>query len=249
MNISDPQSVVGKNVIGTHDEKIGKVEELYLDTGSNQPEWISVTTGLFGSHRSLVPLAEASDEGGDLRIPYSKDQVKEAPHYDPDQHLSEEEEADLFRHYGMSYAGEGAGAPTAPPSRPASPSTDEAMTRSEERLRVGKEQVETGRARLRKYIVTEDVQTTVPVSREEVRIEREPITEANRDAAVAGPDLSEEEHEVTLTEERPVVGKETVPVERVRLGKEQVTEEKQVSEQVRKEQIETDDQSGKQPRR
>jgi uncharacterized protein (TIGR02271 family) len=123
------------------------------------------------------------------------------------------------------------------------------MTRSEERLRVGKEQVETGRARLRKYIVTEDVQTTVPVSREEVRIEREPITEANRDAAVAGPDLSEEEHEVTLTEERPVVGKETVPVERVRLGKEQVTEEKQVSEQVRKEQIETDDQSGKQPRR
>jgi len=91
MNISDPQSVVGKNVIGTDDEKIGKVEELYLDTGSNQPEWISVTTGLFGSHRSLVPLAEASDEGGDLRIPYSKDQVKEAPHYDPDQHLSEEE--------------------------------------------------------------------------------------------------------------------------------------------------------------
>jgi uncharacterized protein (TIGR02271 family) len=248
MNISDPQSVVGKNVIGTDDEKIGKVEELYLDTGSNQPEWISVTTGLFGSHRSLVPLAEASDEGGDLRIPYSKDQVKEAPHYDPDQHLSEEEEADLFRHYGMSYAGQGA-APTDPPSRPASPSTDEAMTRSEERLRVGKEQVETGRARLRKYIVTEDVQTTVPVSREEVRIEREPITEANRDAAVAGPDLSEEEHEVTLTEERTVVGKETVPVERVRLGKEQVTEEKQVSEQVRKEQIETDDQSGKQSRR
>ena len=249
MNINDPQSVVGKNVIGTDGEKIGKVEELYLDSGSNQPEWISVTTGFFGSHRSLVPLAEASDEGGDLRVPYKKDQVKEAPHYDPDQHLSEEEEADLFRHYGMSYAGQGAAAPTDPPSRPASPSTDEAMTRSEERLRVGKEQVETGRARLRKYIVTEDVQTTVPVSREEVRIEREPITEANRDAAVSGPDLTEEEHEVTLTEERPVVGKETVPVERVRLGKEQVTEEKQVSEQVRKEQIETDDQSGKQPRR
>jgi uncharacterized protein (TIGR02271 family) len=127
--------------------------------------------------------------------------------------------------------------------------TDDAMTRSEERLRVGKERAETGRARLRKYIVTENVQTTVPVSREEVRIEREPITDANRDAAMSGPDLTEEEHEVTLTEERPVVGKETVPVERVRLGKEQITEEEQVSEQVRKEQIETEGDTGTQPPR
>jgi uncharacterized protein (TIGR02271 family) len=126
------------------------------------------------------------------------------------------------------------------------PTTDEAMTRSEERLRVGTERVQTGRARLRKYIVTEDVQTTVPVSREEVRIEREPITEANREAAMSGPELSEEEHEVTLTAERPVVGKETVPVERVRLGNEKITGEEQVSEQVRKEQIETDDQTGAQ---
>jgi uncharacterized protein (TIGR02271 family) len=117
------------------------------------------------------------------------------------------------------------------------------MTRSEERLHVGTERVETGRARLRKYIVTENVQTTVPVSREEIRVEREPITDANRDAATSGPDLSEEEHEVTLTAERPVIGKETVPVERVRLGKETTTEERQVTDQVRKEQIELDDQA------
>jgi uncharacterized protein (TIGR02271 family) len=91
--------------------------------------------------------------------------------------------------------------------------------------------------RLRKYVVTENVTTTVPVSHEEARVEREPITEENRDAALSGPDISEEEHEVTLSAERPVVEKEAVPVERVRLGTETVTEQREVSEQIRKEQI------------
>ena len=98
----------------------------------------------------------------------------------------------------------------------------------------------TGKAKLRKYIVTENVTQTVPVSHEEVRIEREPITEANRDQALAGKDLSEEEHEVVLTEERVVTSKETVPVERVKLGTETVTGEQQVDETIRKEQIDTD---------
>jgi uncharacterized protein (TIGR02271 family) len=112
------------------------------------------------------------------------------------------------------------------------------MTRSEEQLRVGTETVEGGRARLRKYVVTENVSTTVPVSHEEVRVEREPITGANRDAALSGDPISEEEHEVTLRAERPVVAKEAVPVERVRLATETVTEDAAVSETVRKEQIE-----------
>ena len=93
------------------------------------------------------------------------------------------------------------------------PTTDQAMTRSEEQLKVGTEQVETGRPRLRKHVVTEQQTVTVPVSREEVRVEREPITDANRDQAVAGPDISEEEHEVVLTEERPVVRKEQIETE------------------------------------
>jgi uncharacterized protein (TIGR02271 family) len=252
MSIGDPQSLVGKNVVGSDGEKIGKVEELYLDTDSQQPEWVSVTTGWFGTHRSLVPLAAASEDGGDLRIPYAKAQVQEAPHYDPGKELSEEQEADLFRHYGTAGAGRSSGMAEPDPAGRSDiqghdvsgPTTDQAMTRSEERMHVGTERVETGRARLRKYIVTENVQTTVPVSREEVRVEREPITDANRGQAMSGPELSEEEHEVTLTAERPVVGKETVPVERVRLGKETMTEERQVSDQVRKEEIEIDDQTG-----
>ena len=103
MNFSDPQSIAGKDVVGADGEKIGKVEELYLDTQTEQPEWISVSTGFFGSHVSLVPTAEASQEDGGIRVPYSKDQVKSAPHYDPGRELSEEEEADVFRHYGLSY--------------------------------------------------------------------------------------------------------------------------------------------------
>ena len=120
------------------------------------------------------------------------------------------------------------------------PTTDNAMTRSEEQLHVGTENVETGKARLRKYVVTENVTRTVPVSHEEVRIEREPITDANVGDAVAGGDLTEEEHEVTLSAEQVVVNKETVPVERVRLDTDTVTEDQTVSEEVRKEQIDTD---------
>ena len=120
------------------------------------------------------------------------------------------------------------------------PNTDEAMTRSEERLDVGTTTRETGKARLRKYVVTEEQTVTVPVTHEEVRVEREPITDANVGDATAGAEISEEEHEVTLHEEQVVVNKEAVPVERVKLGTETVTEEQQVTEEVRKEQIETD---------
>jgi len=118
------------------------------------------------------------------------------------------------------------------------PTTDDAMTRSEEQLHVGTRQRETGRARLRKYVVTENVTQTVPVSHEEVRVEREPITDANRGDAYEGPAISEEEHEVVLQGQEVVVDKDAVPVERVRLDKETVTEQQTVSEEVRKEKIE-----------
>jgi uncharacterized protein (TIGR02271 family) len=120
------------------------------------------------------------------------------------------------------------------------PTTDDAMTRSEERLNVGTRSEEVGRARLRKYVVTENVTESVPVSREEVRLEREPITDANVGSALDGPAISEEEHEVVLHAETPVVEKEAVPVERVRLDTTTVTEQEQVSEGLRKEEIELD---------
>jgi uncharacterized protein (TIGR02271 family) len=114
------------------------------------------------------------------------------------------------------------------------------MTRSEEELQVGKQSREAGRVRLRKYVVTEEETRTVPVTKEKVRVEREPITDANVGKAMSGPDISDEEHEVVLHEEEPVVSKKAVPKERVRLDTETVTEERQVTEEVRKERIDTD---------
>jgi len=121
------------------------------------------------------------------------------------------------------------------------PTTDTAMTRSEERLRVGTQQREAGRARMRKYVVTERVSQTVPVSHDEVHVVREPITDANRGAATSGPAISEEEHEVVLHAETPVVAKKVVPVERVRMDTTTVAGQQSVSADVRKEQIELDD--------
>jgi uncharacterized protein (TIGR02271 family) len=122
---------------------------------------------------------------------------------------------------------------------PAGVQGDEAMIRSEERLNVSTRDVETGKARLRKYVVTEQQQVTVPVTHEEVRIEREPITEADRVTGARGT-IGEEEREVTLHAERPVVETETVAVEKVRLDTETVSEQETVSGQVRKEEIEAE---------
>jgi len=129
------------------------------------------------------------------------------------------------------------------------PTTDDAMTRTEEQVQVGTRTRETGRARLRKHVVTEQVSQTVPVRKEKLTLESEPITDANRGAALSGPAISEEEHEVVLHDEVAVAEKEAVAVERVRVGKETVTEQQTVSADVRKEQIELDEPTaGTQPR-
>jgi uncharacterized protein (TIGR02271 family) len=263
MTISANQisDIMGSTVTGS-DGKIGDVGQVFLDDQTDAPEWVTVRTGLFGTKESFVPIAEATLADGGLKVPYSKDTVKDAPRVDVEQgHLSLDEEGQLYRHYGLDGGGdtsavaqsrtgdadqkvydqESVGQEAGVVGHDTSgPTTDEAMTRSEERLRVGTQKVETGRARLRKYIVTEQKTITVPVQREEVRLEREPITEENRGQAMSGGDITEEEHEVILMEERPVVQKEVVPVERVKLAKETVADQVEVSEEVRKEQIDTD---------
>jgi uncharacterized protein (TIGR02271 family) len=235
----------GRTLKDPDGDKVGTIDAVYVDVQSDKPEWALVHTGLFGTKSSFVPLAGASPDGEDVVVRVSADQVKAAPKMDPDHNLSEQEEAELFRHYGIDYTSAGSvtatdAAPGAVGRDTSGPTTDDAMTRSEEELRVGTADRERGRARLRKYVVTEEVQKTVPVRREEVRIEREPITDANVEQATAGPEISDEEHEVTLHEEEPVVEKRTVPKERVRLEKDTVTDEKTVSEEVRKERIEAE---------
>jgi uncharacterized protein (TIGR02271 family) len=255
------------NVVAADGDKIGSIGQVYLDDQTGEPSWVTAKTGLFGTGQSFVTLEGATLEGRDIRVAFDQAKVKGAPRVDDDGALSPAEEDELYSYYGHgttntatdtsvrhdasdvvdrdatvttgttttgTHDREQVGHDTS------GPTTDDAMTRSEERLQVGTQTREAGRARLRKYVVTENVTQTVPVSHEEVRIEREPITDANIGDATSGPAISEEEHEVVLHEETPVVAKETVPVERVRLDKETVTEQQTVSEDVRKEQIDTD---------
>jgi uncharacterized protein (TIGR02271 family) len=233
----------GRTLVDRDGNRIGTIDAIYLDDDTGQPEWALVNTGLFGTKASFVPLAQATEDHSDVRVPYDKQLVKDAPRIDPDGRLSEAEERRLWRHYGLDYdrtTRRRATGQDAVGRDTSGPTTDDAMTRSEEELRVGTTQRERGRVRLRKYVTTERLQQTVPVQRERVRVEREPITDANLDAATSGPDISEEEHEVILREEEPVVEKRVVPKERVRLDKDTVTGEKQVAEELRKEQIDID---------
>jgi len=239
----------GRTLVDRDGEKIGTVDEVFSDQEGGQPEWALVHTGLLGTKKNFVPLRGASHSGEDVLVTVDKQAVKDAPGIDADQQLSEAEERQLFEHYGVPYTTEGSttargvagdGAEGAVGHDVSGPTTDDAMTRSEEELRVGTRETESGRVRLRKYVVTEEVQQTVPVRREEVRVEREPITDANVDEAMAGPEISDEEHEVILHQEEPVVEKRAVPKERVRLDKDVVEDEREVSETVAKEQIEID---------
>jgi uncharacterized protein (TIGR02271 family) len=247
----DADRLVGAQLVGAGQERIGKIGQVFLDDETGTPQWVTVQTGVIARSENFVPLAGARLAGdGEVQVPYGKDQVKDAPSVDVDAgHLSPAEEAALYRYYGLgagTFGEEGTdesrgwfeerrdGYDTS------GPTTDEAMTRSEERLRAATERVEAGRARLRKYVVTENQQVSVPVTREQVRVEREPVTDENRGAALDGPELSEEEHEVVLHAEEPVVEKRAVPKERVRMEKDTVTDERTVSDEVRKERIDTE---------
>jgi len=253
----------GEDLHDANGEKIGRLEEIYLDAQTGEPEWALVNTGMFGTKSSFVPLQGAGQDGDTLQVPYDKAQVKDAPKVDSDGELSQSQESELYAHYGLDYgesrsdsglpeggtgAGTtGAGADADRTDEPGTvgrdtsgPTTDDAMTRSEEELHVGTTQQEAGRTRLRKYVVEDEVTQTVPVKREEVRVEREPITDANAGAATDGPAISEEEHEVVLHEEEVVTEKRAVPKERIRVDKETVTDEQQVSETLRKEEVEVE---------
>jgi len=242
MTMTDLTRWKGQEVVDPTGDKIGKIEDIYLDEQTDQPEWLAVRTGLFGRRITFVPLAEAQPADEYVAVPYTKDQVKEAPNAEPDGQLSEQEEAQLYDYFGLPYSDmrSDTGLPDGGTSGYQNPGTDDAMTRSEEELRVGTQRREAGRARLRKWVDTEHVQTTVPVAREEVRIEREPITDTNVDRALQGEEISEGVHEVTLTEEVPVAGVETVPKERIRMETDTVVEEQQVETDLRKERIDAE---------
>jgi stress response protein YsnF len=255
-------AAIGSTAYDASGQKIGTVDHFYVDDHTGAPSWVAVTTGLFGSRHSVVPALDASFADGGLRLPVAVDAVKSAPQLAGD-HLTPEDEAELRRHYGTVSAPDAPAAPAAGVPAPAPtvdlpveaapppPATadDGAMTRSEEQLVVATERVATTRARLVKYVVTEEVQITVPIRREEIRVEQVPVDAPDDDGP--GETLLTEEptgrhaaaglpNEIILHTERPVVTVEVVPTERVRLRTELVQGQETVTEQVQREQIVVD---------
>ncbi|GAA1756263.1 PRC and DUF2382 domain-containing protein [Kocuria aegyptia] len=325
----DVNALLSATAYGSDGDKIGKVEQVFLDDNTEEVTFVTVNTGLFGTKESFVPVDGAQQDGDRFVLPYTKDVVKDAPNVDADQHLSPAEEEEIYRYYKMNYSGTsgtgerdsqsdyigtgttgrdaddtlgtdrnavpgGVGGGTeghvmtdrdtsltsgeeglaggGRTDRDAVPATgtagypendgyadrnstagiadvdrdvrdrdltdraDNGVVRHEEQLHVGKEQRETGRARLRKYVVTENQTVDVPVEREEVRVERTPLSGTEATSGTIG----EEDVEVTLHEERPVVAKETVGVEKVGLEKDTVRDTERVDADVRKEQVEVE---------
>ncbi|NYJ05471.1 PRC and DUF2382 domain-containing protein [Petropleomorpha daqingensis] len=255
-------AAVGGTAYDAEGGKLGTVEHFFADDRTGTPTWVAVTTGLFGTRTSLVPVQSASLSEGRLVLPVTKDAVRSAPEVGDGGHLGPDDEAQLRRHYGLEPAGTGEPAWTADATgltpagagpdeeehsgRHAAPdqATDGGMVRSEEQLRVGTEQVAATRVRVVKYVVTEEVQLTVPIRREEIRVEEVPLDAPDEPGESlvptgAGGELPDE---IVLHTERPVVGVEVVPTERVRLRTEVVAGQETVTRQVQREQIAVDQQ-------
>ena len=262
ISVEQIQNVTGRGKVVTEGgDKVGDIGQLYLNDKTGAPAWVTVKTGLLGTGESFVPLDGARVEGDDVVVGFDKDTIKAAPRVDADGSITPDEEQSLYRHYGLTSPGDEvderdtdrvhAGVTSdrnhtddVRAGQRSDRDDDDAITRSEERLKVGTQTHVSGRAVLRKHVVTEYVTQTVPVRREEVRIEREPITDANRGDIVDDGDVFGEDgdlFEVILHQEVPVVQTETVAVERVRLRKATLTDQATVSEDVRKEQLDLDD--------
>jgi uncharacterized protein (TIGR02271 family) len=260
-NIQELTTMRGRPVYTSDGEKLGDFEEIYRDEATGEPEWIRVKSatlgGILGTKHFLVPLAGAEfQDGGDpaIRVPYSKDRVQDAPDVEGEW-ISEEEERRLYNYYGLQVSerrsesqlpdGEmreqhqhPAGEMQEEHQHPATPHGDATISRHEEELQVGKRDVEYGRVRLRKWVETEPVSEEVELRRETAFVERQPV---NRPAS--GASIGEEEVEMSLHREEPVVSKETVEREQVTVHPEEETEEETVHGEVRREHVEVEDDS------
>jgi stress response protein YsnF len=229
----------GADVLDRNGDRIGAIEEIYYDDDTGRAEWVGIGVGIFGLKRRVVPIDGALLDGDTLRVAYDKDMVKDSPDVDDDE-ISAAREAELYDYYGVG-GGTGAGRTgdvelgTAGDVDLAGDRGEREMVRSEEELHVGKRETEAGRVRLRKWVETEPVEERVELRRETAEVIREPI-----DQPVAGGTIGEEEIEVTLHEEVPVVEKETIARERVSLDRGVEVDEEVVSDDVRRERVEVE---------
>ena len=228
---------IDRTVFDSNGDKVGTVNDVYFDQDTDQPEWLAVSTGMFGTKTSFVPIAGAGfDNDNNVVISYDKATVKDAPRAEPDGHLSDDEERQLYAHYGRQYVD--STSQSQPQTSANTERGDAASTvRSEEELSIDKHMQEAGRVKLRKWVETDDVHVTVPVQRQMARVVREPVSGA--DISGVGEFVDDEE-EIVLSEEVVDVSKHAVAKERVGLETETVTDQVDVNETVRKERVDID---------
>lgn len=229
-------------------DRVGVVEDVYVDRATGQQSFVLVGNGAApgtGSERTVVPLFGARENGAGVVLGFQLAAIANAPLASADEELTPQREEEIYARFGVARpatmaAPEASGAP----EQPTEELPDDAMTRSEEQLVVDKVEAPVERVRLVKHVVTEEVTVTVSVRREELRLERDPITDPEAVQLAPGTEIGAAEMEFFLLAEEPVVTTRVVPVERVRIGKDAVTESRPVTAEVRKEQIDVERDAG-----
>ena len=265
--------MVGRTLYDADHQKIGKIDNIYVRGPNKEPVFASVSQGFLGRKETLVPLSLTHFENDNVVADTKKDVIKDAPTIGANSNLTHEDEQKFYQYYTdalqpspyatapdtnaqgttVSEQSTEQNQPAALPQSEQPVNHDElpapqsagpdpyTMTRSEEEIRVGTQNEESGRVRLEKYVVTENVNMTVPVSHEEVRLEREPITNPEPQSATT---LGDQEQEIILHQETPVVDKQVVPKETVRMDKQTVEGQQTIHDQLRKEEIKLEGETG-----
>lgn len=255
----DFDTLENADVYDSDGNKLGSVGQIYVNDRTEQPEFVTVNMGLFGTKETFIPVNVTDSSAEGLRVQFTKEYIKDAPNIDVDGHLDVEEEHRLLEYYshdrgagagtGHSGAGtdrSGAGTDAAGPGTGTGAAgagqESHGLAAHEERLNVGTEQRERGEVHLRKRVRTEQQTVEVPVQREELVVDREKVDPNSADARSSDTinDAGQDEETVTLREERPVVDKETVVTEKVNVGKRVVEDTETVSGEVRKEEIDVE---------
>jgi uncharacterized protein (TIGR02271 family) len=234
LSIEQLKQMTGCPVYDTGGEKIGDMDRIYYDFETRVPEWIGISSGFLGMKQVVAPLQGATEYEDGLRVQFSRDQVKDSPAVDGDE-IEENEEQELYSHYGIGFSGERSGSQLPEGASPTGGQTGDTMTLHEEQLKVGKRPVDAGSVRIRKYVETTPVSEELTLEQETAEIERRPV---NRPAAEG--ELGEQEIEVNLRGEEPVVEKQVTAREEigVRKGTQQRTET--VGGEVRREQADVE---------
>jgi len=254
-NVQDPSTLFGENVVDTDGNTIGSVDSVWVDDATNELEFIGVKTGWLFGKTHVIPCADAQFSGDTITVPYSEDQIKDAPSFGADDELSPDNEQEIYSYYGLDRSTSASPTGLAPGESTAATggyTTDtttnydtgtsgntESVRLHEEELQVGKRQVEAGNVRLRKVVNTEHQEVPVELRTEEVEIERVPVSDAT---ATSDSDVFEEEEiNVPVTREEPVVAKEVRTTGEVRLNKNVQTQTETVGGDVRSEDVDVDD--------